>query len=493
MRERQKRGRPRRSGSGPSRDRNSRQGGRSRRGPERDADPLGNKNDDPFRGRRAVDIDETEFSDQPISEPLLQALARTGYRSLTEFQEEAIPVLLEGNELIAQAAESSGRTTASLVPLLNRLISNDESRILVVVPTRRLGGQVAREARRLLFYLDRKCALIDPGSSIDRQAESFEANPAVVVATPGRFLDHIRRGNVASEYLDALVVLEVDRIVDQNQQDDVEEIIESFDTIDQTVLLSNNVTPRVLRFCRKHASDAKELFPATEQPDPARVSHRYVVVDPRSRIKALVGLIEEEKPESAVVFCRSKESALRIADRIYDMDGGVTDLHAGIPQRRRDQLIERFRKGDFRILVSTEAAFQRLGADNVTCVVNYDLPEHPDDYLFRLNPMAKCEGKVFTLVSGKNEEFLDKIEEITDQRLEEKVIAGLDRGVEERDEEPEPVMRDERTTADDEPSEAPAKPVEDVSSRKDDGKKKSIPNSSLFHGGWNRKSWRWKP
>ncbi len=493
MRDRQRKGRKGGGDSRPPRDRKNQRGGRPGRGQQRDADPLGDRNDDPFRGRKAVDIDETDFSRLDVVEPLLNAVARSGYRSLTDFQEAAIPVLLEGEDMIARADDSSGRTTAVLIPLLHRLVAGTGSRVLVLVPTRRLGGLVAREARRLLSELDRKCTLIDPGSSINRQADSFEEDPAVIVATPGRLLDHIRRGNVDGDDIGVRVVFEVDRILDQNQKEDVEEILSSFDRADQTVMISNTITPRVMRFCRNNVTDAEELCSLADEPDLAGISHRFVVVPPRSGLKALLGLLEKEDPDRAVVFCRSKDSTIRVADRMFDLEGGVTELHAGIPQHRRMQLIERFKQGDFKILVSTDAAFQDLGVEDVSFVVNYDLPEHPEDYLFRATALSaddERDAAVVTLVGRRGDELLEKIEEVLEQDLAEETVDGL---AGEEEEPPEKYAEQEREEkASPESSEAPEKAPVDLFSNKQD-EKKATPNSHLFHGGWHRKSWRWKP
>lgn len=368
-----------------------------------------------------MEPEESAFFELDLPEPLMRAVAASGYRDLTELQEKVIPPVREGQSVIASAGEYSGRTVAFLVPLLVRLMEEECPSVLVVAPTRNLASQVHNEIRRLSFYMQRDCALLDAGARISRQADALAKNPAFAVGTPGRILDHIRRGNADFRELDCLVLLEVNRMLDQMQRSDVEDIVAKVDSVDQVIQLSTVISSPVLRFCRQNVGEAVELLDLPEESSLEGVSHHAAGVDRPGRTRALRALLEEERPERAVVFCDNKDTVERVASSIRSVPGRADSLHAGIPERRAKQIIARFRDGEFTVLVMSEVSSHDLGVDDIPLVVHLEPPVDPEDYAFRLNRIVRpAEGaRSIVFRTGEEADNIADIEESLGISMEE--------------------------------------------------------------------------
>jgi ATP-dependent RNA helicase DeaD len=403
--------------------------GRGRGGYRRRTGPPSFDPGDPYRGRDEVPVEETAFSEFGLAEDLVKALARSGYRDLTAFQRETLPHLLKGDSLIASTGGATGRTVSFLVPLIQRLTEETGHRVLIVVPTRNLAAQVYNETRRLTFFMDKEVALLDAGARIASQAEVLEGEPAFVVGTPGRILDHIRRENAAFGDLDGTVLVEVDRMLDQDQMSDVEEILAKIENTGQVIQITTAVSPALFRFCRAKAAGATELLEIPEECSLTAKNNFYLSVDARRKRNALAGLIEEERPERAVIFCRRKGDANRIAERLDATYGKTLPLYAGMTLRRRRQIAERFCAGEFDLLVTTDAGISALEVAGVTFVAHYDIPDEAGDYLFRLGAIARLDADrtVVTLVDEEEGGILKEIEESLGISFEERTLRSRGR------------------------------------------------------------------
>ncbi len=452
------------------------------RGPNRRKGPPPFDKSNPFKGRRSVDIEETVFGDLGLAEPLLKAVAETGYGSFTEFQEKVIPSLMEGESLIASAGEYSGRTLAFLVPLIHRLTDRDGMRVLFVAPTRMLASQVNNEIIRLCFYMDLEVALLDAGALIAKQADALAENPHFVVGTPGRILDHIRRRNALFNDLDAVVLLEVDRMIDQAQQNDVEDIVAKINVVDQVIQITGVLSPPVLRFCRGNVGSAIEILSDEDESQLATDSHFVVEVDRTERLRTLCDLMDRDRPRSAVVFCRSKDQTARVADSLADLGAKTEELHAGMPQRRRRQIAAKFRDGEYNILAMTDMAVSKLDCSDISLVVNLEPPETPEDYAFRLGQVAPLtdDGRAITLVADDDGDVMDRIADSLDLDLDEMDAPRSHRSRHTERRAPEKTRSEEPTLAFEEPSPQFGAPPPAA-------KEKEISNDNLFHGGWLKK------
>jgi superfamily II DNA/RNA helicase len=410
-------------------------------------------------------VEESQFTRFLLEENLMRGVAESGYEKLTAMQEKMILPLMERENLIVQAGRGSGKTAAYLIPLLHTMSNRMGPRMLIITPTRDLAIQVYNEVRRLAFFMEKQCALIDPGSNIKQQAKALDEDPEIVIGTPGRIMDHIRRGHLKIEDLDSLVLDEVDRMLDHGQRPDVEAIIRKVYSRDQTVALSSTISPPVLRLCRKVAEDAEELFTVPEKPTVEAVRQSYFHVEPEQKLRLIQNLLEREKPESAIVFCRTKLGASSVVDRVRTLQGGAMELHTGMAPRKQEQIIKRFREKEFNILVTTDTFTRDLDVENISHVINFDIPEDPEDYIYRIGKTARLgtRGRAMTLVSEEDMEQFKAIEEHLETKIEEEVLAGM-----------EPVVK------------APEE-------KKPEPKPKAEPSESkpeYIHGGWHRKTRR---
>lgn len=459
-------------------------------------------------------MEDTVFNELGLAEPLLKAVAESGYATFTEFQEKVLPSMLDGESLIASAGEYSGRTLALLVPLIHRLSDRDGSRILVVAPTRTLAAQVHNEITRLGYYMDLKNALLDAGALIAKQAEALAENPHFVVGTPGRILDHLRRGNADFRELDAIVLLEVDRMIDQGQQTDVEDIVAKINEIDQVIQVAAVLSPPVLRFCRGNVGSAVEILDDGIEHEMIREGHSILSIEESERLRVFCDLMNRERPTSAVVFCRSKDDTARVADRLADLGAKTEELHAGMPQRRRRQIAAKFRDGEYNVLALTDMAVSHLDCADLSLVVNFDPPEVSEDYGFRLGQVAPLDegGRVITLVAQGQEEVMDLVagaydlelsreSRVRDSNFEDSDFEDSDFEDSDFKESKESVVEEsifEEARVDESPVEEAAPVTEDPIFEKpvlenpappaaEQAETRSIPNDDLFHGGWLKK------
>ena len=413
-----------------------------------------------------------------LDEHLLKGIAESGYGELTPLQDKMVLPLLERKNLIIQASSGAGKTAGYLIPLLHTMSGRVGPRVMVITPTRDLAVQVYNEVRRLSRYMEGvRSVLLDPGSSIKQQARRLEDYPEIVIGTPGRILDHMRRENLKAEELDALVVDEVDRVLDHGQRPDVESLLKKSEGYDQGVALSSTISPPVLRLCRKVAPEGEELFNAPEKPVVEAVRHSWFRVNPEAKLEMLRRLAEREAPERAIVFCRTKVVAARVADRLGDLQGGAVELHMGFTSRKQEQIIKRFREGDFNLLVTTDTFTRALDVENVSHVINFDIPEDPEDYLVRIGNTARLgsKGRAMTLVTPDEMDRLHALEEHLNRKIEEEVLPGLEPSEEAHG---AAVVSAAGGSASDRSRSPYADSTEEP---------KPMPKTEYIHGGWYRK------
>jgi len=416
-----------------------------------------------FRGRNPIPKEETEFQEFLLDDNLITGIADSGYRTLTPLQKKMIPPLLERTDMIVQASKGAGKTAAYLIPVLHTISGRTGTRILVVTPTRNLSIQVYNEVRRLAHYTSYTAILLDPGSNIREQISSLEDDPEIIIGTPGRILDHLRRGALTLNDLDCLVLDEVDRLLDQGQRLDLEAIVKKIYSREQTIELTSTISPPVLRLCRKLVTEAKELLVAPELSPVEAVNQRVFKVRPDRKLETISWIIKEESPVRAIIFCRMKSVTRSVVERLNTLTGGVMELHMGLPQRKQHQIIKRFRENEFNILVTTDTFTRDLDIENISHVINYDTPEDPEDYLYRIGNTACLDdkGSAITLVTEEDNELFDKIDAFTDGKIKEMAPPGI-----EQKEKP-------KTTRPAKPAKTPETAVK--------------PKQEFIHGGWHRK------
>jgi ATP-dependent RNA helicase DeaD len=360
-------------------------------------------------------------------EPVLASeLAGLGYEEPTAIQRETIPPLLAGRDLLGQAATGTGKTAAFAIPILQRILTGEPEpnrpRALVLVPTRELAMQVAEALHR---YGRRKHATVLPiygGQHIGQQLRALERGVEVVVATPGRALDHIERGTLDLGGVRIVVLDEADEMLDMGFSEDLEAILGRTPAQRQTALFSATLPKRILGIAERHLHDplrieiAAERTPAGAMPRVRQVA--YVVARPYKHA-ALGRVLDMEAPASAIVFCRTRLEVDELAEAMNARGYRAEALHGGFSQEHRDRVMKRFRTNNADLLIATDVAARGLDIEHVSHVINYDVPTEPDAYVHRIGRTGRAgrEGVAITLVEPREHRLLRNIQHATRQRI----------------------------------------------------------------------------
>ncbi|MFV2103275.1 DEAD/DEAH box helicase [Micromonospora sp. LOL_024] len=368
--------------------------------------------------------DHPAFADLGLRPELLAALAALGYEEPTPIQREAIPPLLAGRDLLGQAATGTGKTAAFALPLLQRM--PDERKgdplALVLVPTRELAVQVSEAFHRYGKDLGARVLPIYGGQPIGRQLRALDIGVDVVVATPGRALDHIARGTLRLGNVAAVVLDEADEMLDMGFAEDIEAILEHAPEQRQTVLFSATMPARIDGMARAHLSDPLRILIAREQAvagEAPRVRQSAYLVARAHKPAALGRVLDVESPAAAIVFCRSREEVDRLTETMNGRGYRAEALHGGMSQEQRDRVMGRLRAGTADLLVATDVAARGLDVEQLSHVVNYDVPSAPESYVHRIGRVGRAgrEGVAITLAEPREHRMLKTIERVTGQRI----------------------------------------------------------------------------
>ncbi|MDQ3641917.1 MAG: DEAD/DEAH box helicase [Actinomycetota bacterium] len=356
---------------------------------------------------------------------MLTALSGLGYEEPTPIQREAIPPLIEGRDLLGQAATGTGKTAAFALPLLQHLVTANRSKqpgALVLVPTRELAIQVSEAVHRYGRELGARVLPIYGGQPIGRQLGALDRGVDVVVATPGRALDHIGRGTLRLDGLRVVVLDEADEMLDMGFADDIEAILQATPAERQTVLFSATMPARIDGIARRHLRNPVRIHMGRARADSgqAPLVRQVAYVVPRAFKTATLGrILDVESPTAALVFCRTRDEVDQIASTLNGRGYRAEALHGGMTQEQRDRVMGRLRSGTADLLVATDVAARGLDIDQLTHVVNYEVPSAPDSYVHRIGRVGRAgrEGVAITLVEPREHRMLKTIERVTKQRI----------------------------------------------------------------------------
>jgi ATP-dependent RNA helicase DeaD len=369
--------------------------------------------------------DPTGFADLALRAELLRPLAGLGYEEPTPIQREAIPPLLSGRDLLGQAATGTGKTAAFALPVLQRMPqghAGTEPVALVLVPTRELAVQVCEAFHRYGRDLGARVLPIYGGQPIARQLRALDAGVDVVVATPGRALDHITRGTLRLGGLQTVVLDEADEMLDMGFAEDLDAILRHTPEGRQTVLLSATIPPRIHAMARRYLRDPVriQMGRATTAPDETPLVRQSAYLVARAHKPAALGrVLDVEAPTAALVFCRTREEVDRLTETMNGRGYRAEALHGGMSQEHRDRVMGRLRAGTADLIVATDIAARGLDIEHLTHVVNYDVPSAPDAYVHRIGRVGRAgrEGVAITLAEPREHRMLKTIERVTRHRI----------------------------------------------------------------------------
>jgi ATP-dependent RNA helicase DeaD len=374
------------------------------------------------------ETDDTEetggFADLGLRDELLSALGRLGYEEPTPIQRETIPLLLTGKDLVGQAATGTGKTAAFALPLLQRMPDRSGSPrpyALVLVPTRELAVQVSEATYKYGRDLSAKVVPIYGGQPIGRQLHALRDGVDIVVATPGRAIDHITRGTLSLESVEVVVLDEADEMLDMGFAEDIEAILDQTPGTRQTVLFSATLPPRIDAIAAKHLRE-----PLRIQVGVSKGNQRTLTANPNIRQSAYVvhrahkaaalgRILDVETPTAALVFCRTRDEVDQLTETMNGRGYRAEALHGGMSQEQRDRVMGRLRSGTAELLMATDVAARGLDVDTLTHVVNYDVPSAPEAYVHRIGRVGRAgrEGVAITLAEPRELRMLDNIQRLT--------------------------------------------------------------------------------
>ncbi|HYH93448.1 MAG TPA: DEAD/DEAH box helicase [Candidatus Saccharimonadales bacterium] len=371
--------------------------------------------------------DEPGFLGLGLEAPLVDALSGLGYEEPTPVQQAAIPPLLAGRDVLAEAPTGTGKTAAFSLPIVQRLggsrTREGRPRALVLTPTRELAIQVAEAIHRYGQPYGVRVLPVYGGQAIGQQLRGLSRGVDVLVATPGRAVDHLTRATVSLEAVELVVLDEADEMLDMGFAEDLESILRATPETRQTALFSATISPQIARIAKRHLNDPVRVRIDRERQrreTAERVRHVAYVVRRADKSVALGRILDLEDPTSALVFARTRGEVDELAERLDAQGHDAAALHGGMAQEQRDRVMGRFREGALDVLVATDVAARGLDIDHVSHVVNYDIPSNPEAYIHRIGRTGRAgrEGVAITLVEPREHRLLRNIEQATHTRLE---------------------------------------------------------------------------
>ena len=362
------------------------------------------------------------FHELGLDESILKSISEFGFKEPTPIQAGAIPHIIEGCDVIGSAQTGTGKTAAYALPILHRLgghKSGAAPRCLVLGPTRELAAQVEEQFASYGKYCAPKCCLIHGGVGYSKQIEEIKAGADVVIATPGRLLDHLQQKNFNLKSIQVLVLDEVDRMLDMGFIDDVTRIIKMCNKNRQTLLFSATVSEDIKRLTAKSLKNPVDVSIGVKLTPAETVKHVIYPVGAMQKFDLLIALIEGMKIESMIIFCRMKVGADRITRWMQERGHSCAAMHSNLKQKERNKALAEFKDRKIKILVATDIASRGLDIANITHVINYDVPEHPEDYVHRIGRTGRAqrEGDAATIVAPDEQAKLDAIEKFIDQQI----------------------------------------------------------------------------
>jgi len=371
------------------------------------------------------------FTELDLSEPLQKAINALGYEETTPIQTQVIPPALQRCDIVGCAQTGTGKTLAFLLPALDRLLRDPAKtknpRVVVLEPTRELVIQVAGETRKLAARTSLRSVPVYGGAGMRKQTEKLHRGVDVVVATPGRLMDHMRRKNVNFKHLQVLVLDEADRMLDMGFLPDIKQIISRMPHQRQTMLFSATIPPTISALARQFQRNPMSIEIDMARP-PEAIQQALYPVPKHLKIQLLLAILEQMKVNSMLVFTRTKQQADIVTRQLRQTVTAVACIHGDFSQRDRVSALEGFRSGKHRILVATNIAARGLDVEGISHVINYDVPEHPEDYVHRIGRTARAEadGDAITLVTPDDEGLIHRIEYLLDRKIERKTLPGFD-------------------------------------------------------------------
>ncbi|MCE9589887.1 MAG: DEAD/DEAH box helicase [Planctomycetes bacterium] len=361
------------------------------------------------------------FASLGMKTEVLRGVEEAGFIHPTDIQAKLLPIILTGRDVIGQAKTGTGKTAAFGLPLLHLCDPAVQMQALILVPTRELAVQVAAEINELGKHTAIRATCIIGGESMQHQARSLKNSGHIIVGTPGRVMDMEGRGQLHFHNVRWAVLDEVDRMLDIGFRDDIRRILKSIDHEHQTIFCSATISGEIERLARSFMKpDAEKITTASGALTVALVDQKYLSVEPWDKRSLLLHLLRHEKPETTIVFCRTKATVHRVATYLADKGLNAHEIHGDLAQNKRVRVMESMRAGKLDVLVASDLASRGIDVEHITHVINYDLPEDPDVYVHRIGRTARAgrRGIAWAFVTSDQGTLLTEIEKLTGVEIE---------------------------------------------------------------------------
>lgn len=369
------------------------------------------------------------FGEIPLSKQVLQALSEMGFEEPSPIQREAIPFALEGADLIGQAQTGTGKTAAFGIPICEKVNPKFQAvQAIILTPTRELAVQVSEEISKIGKFRHIKPLPIYGGQSIERQIRALRFGSQVVVGTPGRILDHLNRGTLKLQYVKMVVLDEADEMLDMGFIEDIESILKQIPQENRQVMLfSATMPPEIRKLAHHYMNQPKSVAVSRDELTVPLIEQVFYETREKIKVDALCRIIDREEIGQAIIFCRTKRGVDELVAALEARGYFADALHGDLSQQQRDRVMKRFRDGKIELLVATDVAARGLDIDNVTHVINFDIPQDPESYVHRIGRTGRAgrKGQAITLISPREYRQLRLIERLIKTRIRRQELPAL--------------------------------------------------------------------
>ena len=371
------------------------------------------------------------FKEFGLDETLLEGIEASGYENATPVQQQVIPLILKGKDIIASAQTGTGKTAAFLLPIVNRLLASrhdDQINALVIVPTRELAVQIAQNLEGLAYFTPISSIAVyggGDGSNFTTEKQALSSGADIVICTPGRMIAHLNMGYVRTKGLQYLVLDEADRMLDMGFFDDIMKIISFLPAQRQNLLFSATMPSKIRDLARKILHEPEEINIAISKP-PAKIVQEAFVVYEAQKIPLVKWLLKSSNLKSTLIFCSKKHNVKQLTMELKRARFNVNEIHSDLDQAAREQVLLEFKSRRLPILVATDILSRGIDIDNIEMVINYDVPNDGEDYIHRIGRTARAEtdGVAFTFISEKEQNKFRIIEDLLGNPVKKATIPG---------------------------------------------------------------------
>ncbi|SEW35114.1 ATP-dependent RNA helicase DeaD [[Clostridium] fimetarium] len=370
-----------------------------------------------------------KFEELNIDEKILKAIEDMGFEEASPIQSQAIPVIVSGKDIVGQAQTGTGKTAAYAIPMLEKIDPKSKNvQAVVLCPTRELAIQVAEEIRKLAKYMTAiKVLPIYGGQEIVKQIKSLKTGVQVIVGTPGRVMDHMRRKTIKFDHVNMIILDEADEMLNMGFREDIETILTDTPDDRQTVLFSATMPKAIIDIAKRFQHDAETIKVVRKELTVTNIEQFYFEVRPKTKNEVLSRLIDLYNPKLSVVFCNTKRQVDELISELKGRGYFADGIHGDMKQAQRDRVMSDFRKGKTEILIATDVAARGIDVENVDIVFNYDLPQDEEYYVHRIGRTGRAgkAGMAFSFISGKEVYKLKDIERYCNTKIHAKPIPSL--------------------------------------------------------------------